>query len=319
VPPQKTVLVTGASGHVGGRLYDFLRSNNLVSLRGVVRSARRAQHWGTGDEILTGDLSDQHIQRKSLESVDCVVHLATRGFSAAEIPKASELHEEQTRTLSFVKAAIHAGVSRFIYVSSIHVYGDALVGSVSETTPTAPNSPYGRSRQNIENGIEELASSTSTQLSVIRLANSFGTPVIPRAETWNLLLHDLCRQVVEHGTISLRSDPLICRDVIALRDVVDVLTDLILTPVSLGGVYLLASGQTSRLLDLAQLVGRLAEDVLKTKTRISLPQANSTQSNNFSLRPTRLPKIGITIPQNRDEEIRDLLRYAQREFGGANS
>jgi nucleoside-diphosphate-sugar epimerase len=317
VPPLKTVLVTGANGHVGGRLFDFLLSSNLVALRGLVRSPRYAAHWKTGAEILIGDLSDQQVQQKSLKSVDCVVHLATRGFSAAEIPTPAELHEEQTRTLSFVREAIDAGVSRLIYVSSIHVYGDSLVGSVDETTPIAPNSPYGLSRQRIEQEIEALSSSTSTQLSVVRLANSFGTPVIPRVETWNLLLHDLCRQVVERGTISLRSDPRTCRDIIALRDVVSVLTELILTPATLRGVYLLASGETSRLLDLAQLVQQLARESLGIDPQITVPQVNSPQSTSFSLRPTRLQKIGITIPQHRDEEICDLLRYAQHEFGSA--
>jgi hypothetical protein len=35
----------------------------------------------------------------------------------------------------------------------------------------------------------------------------------------------------------------------------------------------------------------------------------------FVLRPSKLLSAGISIPQHLDEEIGDLLRYAQREFG----
>ena len=309
------VLITGANGHVGGRLFDDLFSRRLVTLRGLMRSPRYLPAWRQNADILFGNLSDQDVQRSALRSVDCVVHLANRGFSAAEPPTSEELAEEQSRTLSFIRTAIATGVTRFIYVSSIHVYGDALVGAVDDATPTAPNSPFGRSRQNIEHAIRDLSSSTSSELIVVRLANSFGVPVIPRSETWNLLMHDLSRQVVASKSISLRSNPKVCRDMMALRDVVSVLSQLILSPMPLGGVYLLASGQTMSLLELAQLVRKLARDVLEVDIGISLPPESSSPPPTFSLHPERLIGAGITIPQNRDEEIRDLLRYAQREFG----
>jgi hypothetical protein len=69
------------------------------------------------------------------------------------------------------------------------------------------------------------------------------------------------------------------------------------------------------LLELAELVRKLARDVLEVDIGISLPPESSSPPPTFSLHPERLVGAGITIPQNRDEEIRDLLRYAQREFG----
>jgi len=105
----------------------------------------------------------------------------------------------------------------------------------------------------------------------------------------------------------------------ALHDVVDVLYQVITTTEDLQGVCLLASGQTMQLTEIAQSVQQHAEEVLGVTAGISVPTYESVQPASFSLHPAKLLGAGITIPQNRDEEIRDLLRYAQREFGGANS
>jgi nucleoside-diphosphate-sugar epimerase len=316
---RQRVLLTGATGHVGGRLFSHLLARESVDVRAVVRSPHRLAHFAKNAEILGGDLVDQPTRRDALQGVDCVVHLATRGFSSAKPPTEFELAKEEEVTLHLVADALRAGVARLLYLSSIHVYGQALSGDVDDLTPTAPNTPYGHSRQRIEQGILELAQTTKTQVIIVRLTNSFGVPAIPRAETWDLLLHDLCRQVIQSQSITLRSDGRVSRDTMALRDVVEVLSQIMTTPADLGGVCLLASGHTMQLIDIAESVQRCAKDVLGVDAHISAPSSNTVQPPSFVLHPTRLLSAGITIPQNRNDEICDLLRYAQREFGTTTS
>ena len=119
--------------------------------------------------------------------------------------------------------------------------------------------------------------------------------------------------------MELRSDGRIPRDIMALRDVVDVLHQIMTTTDELQGVYLLASGLTMQLTEIAQSVQRHAEEVLGVTAGISVPTYESVQPASFSLHPAKLLGTGISVPWNRDKEIRDLLRYAQREFAGANS
>ena len=316
---RQRVLLTGATGHVGGRLFSYLSSQDTVNTRALVRSSRPLPVWAKKAEVFYGNLEDRLIRRDALQNVHCVVHLATRGFSSAKAPTERELASEEEATLSFVRDALTSGVSRLIYISSIHAYGQALVGRVDDLTPTAPNTPYGRSRQRIEHGILEQASSSQALVTVVRLTNSFGVPALPRDETWNLLMHDLCRQVVRSRSMELRSDGRISRDTMALRDVVDVLFQIITTAADLGGVCLLASGHTMQLTEIAESVQRLAKEVLGISTSISVPNTESVQPPSFSLNPAKLLSAGISIPQNRDAEVCDLLRYAQEEFGAATS
>jgi hypothetical protein len=105
----------------------------------------------------------------------------------------------------------------------------------------------------------------------------------------------------------------------ALCDVVEVLAQIVASPQPLQGVYLLASGETMQLAQLATLVQRHAEEVLAISADVKTPHHQSTVPTTFTLDTRRLRDAGILIPNNRSQEICDLLRYAQHEFGQGSS
>jgi UDP-glucose 4-epimerase len=308
------MLLTGASGHVGGRLFKHLVETGGADVRAEVRVAVRAwrpmPEWSSAAEIICGDIAEPMVRENVLRDMHTVVHLATRGFSARVSPTVAEMNDEHEVTLGLFRDAVRLDARRFVYLSSIHAYGAALVGDVDDLTPAVPTTEYGRSRLRIERELAELASGSACQTIIVRLTNSFGTPVQPRAETWNLLVHDLCRQAAESDTIVLRSDARTCRDVMALRDVVAVLKQAIKSQDMTSGIYLLASGNTLQLADIAVLVARLAHDELGKTCSVRFGEPDNDTPPTFTLHSRRLREIGIAIPQHRDEEIRDLLRYA---------
>jgi UDP-glucose 4-epimerase len=314
MPTHQQVLITGAGGHVGGRLSAHLTKSGTKT-RALLRSQQSLPEWAARAEVVHGNLNDASTRREVLRGVHTVAHLATRGFSSAAPPTSKELQIEEDIALSLLDDAIAVGVSRFLYLSSIHVYGDSLVGRVDDATPTRPTTDYGRSRKRIEERMLQRSAATTTQTVIVRLTNSFGVPTSPRPETWNLLTHDLCRQVVTSRSLVLRSDPRICRDSMALCDVVEVLAQIVMSAQPLQGVYLLASGETMRLAQLAALVQRHAEEVLAISAEVKAPHHQSTAPTTFTLDARRLRDAGIHIPNNRNQEICDLLRYAQQEFG----
>jgi UDP-glucose 4-epimerase len=267
---------------------------------------------------MQGDIADPSVRETALSGIDTVVHLATRSYSADIEPTPEEIAYEENVTLNLVKESIHKGVKRFIYLSSIHVYGESLEGDIDEDTPLAPRRLYGKTRLNIERGISQI-SNPSMNTVLIRLTNAFGVPAIPREETWNLLLHDLCRQAATNRTISLRSDDRICRDLMAMRDVVEVLSEIIISPRITSGIYLLASGQSMSLGEIASLVVRLAQEELGVQRSIQFAHRKTISPPTFTLHSRRLRELGIAIPQRRDEEIRDLLRYARDTTSGRST
>lgn len=71
-----------------------------------------------------------------------------------------------------IGAAEAAGASRFIYLSSTSVYGDHDGEWVDETTPTAPTSPMGKMRRDIEEHV--LERDTALAMNVARLVGIYG-------------------------------------------------------------------------------------------------------------------------------------------------
>ncbi len=316
MPENSHVLITGATGHVGGRLVQHMVNAGATSLRAIAKTERILPDWMRTQAFTFADIRSEAIRRQLLNGTSTVVHLANRGFSASTPPSESQLAIEHSTTLSLARDAIRAGVSQFIILSSIHVYGEALVGNVDDGTPPSPISTLGLARLRIEQDLTALANGTSMNVTIIRMSNSFGVPAVPRPETWALLLHDLCKQAIQSHSLILRSDPRLSRDVIALRDVVDVLHQVINSPSMTGGVFLLASGQTMQLIELAELIRMEAYNTLGKDVSIQSSSFSTTAPATFKLNPFKLRDIGITIPQRREREISDLLKYAMQEFHG---
>jgi len=132
-------------------------------------------------------------------------------------------------------------------------------------------------------------------------------------------VHDLCRQAAESDTIVLRSDARTCRDVMAMRDVVEVLKQVIESQTVSNGTYLLASGNTLPLADIAASVARLAHDELGKTCSVRFGEPGNDTPSKFTLHSRRLRELGIAIPQHRDEEVRDLLRYARDTIAGRST
>ncbi|WP_129312286.1 NAD-dependent epimerase/dehydratase family protein [Streptomyces sp. L2] len=111
------VLVTGASGFLGGHLVDHcVREGHHV--RALVRpsSAKAPWHGTPGVEPAYGDLRDPRSLRQAVEGVDVVLHSAARVVDYGRRAQFWDTNVEGTRRL--LDAAGTAGVRRFVFVSS---------------------------------------------------------------------------------------------------------------------------------------------------------------------------------------------------------
>jgi nucleoside-diphosphate-sugar epimerase len=134
-----TVAVTGPTGTFGLALMPLLEDDDRVDR--VIGIARRAfdpagRGWSKL-EYRRGDVRDADALRAAFEGADAVVHLAFLITSGSrETTRAINVEG----TLNAFRAAVDAGVERFVYASSVAAYGfhrDNPIG-IGEDWPTRP-------------------------------------------------------------------------------------------------------------------------------------------------------------------------------------
>ncbi len=136
-----TTLVTGATGFIGRRLMQL----------GDLGLARHAAF----DGLIAADLLDPASLQRACVGVDTVLHCAgfAHAFSSSDERMHWQVNFEGTRNL--VTAAGHAGVSRFVFLSSVKAMGDPGCLCIDETFQAEPDSAYGRAKLAAEGAVLE--------------------------------------------------------------------------------------------------------------------------------------------------------------------
>lgn len=107
------ILVTGATGYIGGRLVPRLIEQGH-EVRCLARDARRLQGRFEGVEIFEGDVNDAATLAPALDRVECAYYLV---HSMSETRKFADADREAART--FGTACGAAGVRRIIYLGGL--------------------------------------------------------------------------------------------------------------------------------------------------------------------------------------------------------
>jgi nucleoside-diphosphate-sugar epimerase len=119
----KRILVTGASGFIGGHVCEALtRTADRVAVRAMVRASSDVRQLdGLDVELCEADLSDPVSLERACAGVDLIVHTAAAVGSFGEWKHFHEVGVLGTERLIY--AAERAGVRRFVHISSIAAYG----------------------------------------------------------------------------------------------------------------------------------------------------------------------------------------------------
>jgi UDP-glucose 4-epimerase len=144
----KNVLLTGGFGTLGGRLAAILAQDSEINLRLASRIKRGAPHWAPRAETYAVDFEDRKSIQEMLNEITHVVHLVamTDFESRAEPEKAEQVNTEYTNRV--IEQC--SNETRFVYLSTIQVYGADLSGTITESTPTNPADAYSQTHLSSE-------------------------------------------------------------------------------------------------------------------------------------------------------------------------
>ena len=136
----RRAFVTGAGGFVGGRLADRLIGSG-IAVRGLVRRPEQAARLeARGAQAALGDLTHGDTLADAVRGCGIVFHCAAWMGRPHTRAAAVAVNVDGTRRL--LRAALDAGVRRFVHVSTISVYGPTTADVIDEQTPLWPLGLY---------------------------------------------------------------------------------------------------------------------------------------------------------------------------------
>lgn len=317
---NNSILITGGLGYVGGRLVSHLKEfrYNLDVIVTTRKEAKDRPVWAAGITVRQMDLLNDDSISTALKGIDVIVHLAALNEIESVINPERALVINGLGTFKLLKFALSEGVKRVIYLSTAHVYGAPLTGTITELTPARPVHPYAITHKTAEDFI--LASNIKRGLLgiVLRPSNGFGAPADIGINRWTLVVNDLCRQAVTSRKITLRSSGLDMRDFVTLEDICRGIDHFIELPIEdcAEGLFNLGGECSMRIIDMAKRIAERCSCVLGFIPEII--RANDLSKEvppAFCYNIEKLKKTGFSLRANVDNEIDNTLRLCLREFG----
>ena len=172
------LLVTGGTGFIGSHLAE--QGRRLGAEVVVLGLTGRPEEQANADllrrqgvEVVAGSITDPELCGRAVRGATHVFHLAVAMREGARNDEFFEsVNLDGTRLL--LEASVGAGVRRFVYCSTIGIYGHRAPGITRENSPLAPGNIYERTKVAAERLVRELGAERSLPYTIVRPADVYG-------------------------------------------------------------------------------------------------------------------------------------------------
>ena len=171
---MSAVLVTGARGFLGSALVKELFESGYA-VRALVRDPTAVSSF-KAIETIVGDIRDPQCAKQASVGCETIVHLAGQAHAMDDdhVTDQDYLSVNVEGTKHLLDGAVACGVRRFIFASSVKVFGETTTGCVDENEPPSPRSPYARSKWMAEQLVASYAKGGGLATLSLRLPLVFG-------------------------------------------------------------------------------------------------------------------------------------------------
>ena len=168
-------LVTGAGGFLGRAVVnDLLESGRHV--RALVRDASQASSFSRTVDVRIGDVRDPQCAKEATRGCDTILHLAGKAHAIEDDGVSDEEYQSVNvdGTRQLLEGAVAGGIRRFIFASSVKVFGETTHRCLDENAPPAPHTPYARSKWLAEQAVASYSNRAGMTTVSLRLPLVYG-------------------------------------------------------------------------------------------------------------------------------------------------
>jgi UDP-glucose 4-epimerase len=316
------ILIIGASGYIGAELSFLLaqEGNKVTAL--CYPTIPNDEEWCSYmHEMVVADItSENDIDKITTQSFDVAIHLVSLD------------HHDSNKAPTFVNSVnvmpvwnmleafrVKKTLGRFIYFSTIHVYGSIPNKIIDESHITNPQTPYGLTHLLAENICNLYHQTSDIECINVRLSNSYGRPHFKETNCWWLVINDLCKKAFEEKKIILLSDGSPQRDFIHSSDIYQGIAALIRYPKKKdqqNNTYHISSGNTLTILELAYVVKKVYNVHFKEDIQIVMPNKSISKYpddiiglDKYIIDNSKLKAIGFMPKINLEVGISEIFNY----------
>jgi len=168
------ILVTGASGFIGGAVARRLRAENCTVRTLVRRNSDTSALTAAGCELCYGDITDPLSVGEAMQGTDAVVHCAA--FASDWGPRETFVRVNVEGSRNIFNAALQNKVKRVVHISTTDVFGIYRDGRVIDDTFPIKNLgfPYSDTKAEADRMALAYAQEQGLPVVVLRLAWMYG-------------------------------------------------------------------------------------------------------------------------------------------------
>ena len=168
------ILVTGGTGFIGYHLVkELVKQYSPADITCLVRSAEKGRVLESlGVRVVTGDLTRKETLREACQGVECVYHLAACVRFGIKDKSGVDFEADNVAGTKNLIESCPSTVRRFIHMSSVNAVerplNDPCKELISEKSPCAPQTPYGKSKLMAEEIVRTLAPARKMTYLILR-------------------------------------------------------------------------------------------------------------------------------------------------------
>ena len=322
---MKKVLITGACGYLGARLSEYLAESGYgITTFSSYDTSHYSQWTSLMEEVIVGDIRDETvISNLTNKKYDVVIHLISLDHHKSEANPNFVSSINVLPTWNLLDKLTQNGLDKFIYFSTIHVYGKLPRGTINEDYPPNPLNAYGLTHLLSENICNYYNDKTNINCINVRLSNSYGSPVFKRNNCWWLVINDLCKSAYKNHRIKLLSDGSPQRDFIHISDVCKGIRILINTDKKdlKNNTYHISSGQTLTILELAHSVKEIYKLRFNKNIPLLLPNKMVSgspdkylETERYIINNSNLTSLGFSPETSLENGINEVFDYLEKSY-----
>lgn len=311
---MKKVLVTGGSGYLGARICLHLANQGYAVTPLCHSKVPEDDDWiSKMDNVIVGDVRDEKfLCELAKNKYDVLIHLVSLDHNQSKGMPSEVSPINITPVWSLLDIFSKYGLKKFLYFSTAQVYGNLENDTVIENHIMNTQNAYSLTHQIGEVICEYYNRTTELECKIIRLSNSYGSPLFKENNCWWLVINDLCRMAYTQKNICLLSDGSPFRDFIHGWDVCRGVQSIIESSKK-DIVYNLSSGVTLSIMEIAEKI----KDVFASRYGILLKITSGVNNNNnvpkrYKLENSLIRNIGFVPEYSIEKGINEIFDYLEQ-------